>query len=379
MTSSTPLYKTLVSRPTTIRLTKTGQEMVYPGYNIIIGASISHISGIPTGCVSNYNVSMISNFMYYDFFENETVQNKSFIGLYDPNIIETNLKNIIRPYAIESLNKQKITQPTPEQIENKTIQLMTTFSSDAKSKISPVSLAYRYSILKDVLSFVDSNAIKHFRNQFLNCPSDQFFFIPLITVPFLANAIQPNHANGIFISKAKGTVFRIEPQYSSELNKEREDLIDKGVLDLVDKIGLKNPTLKKITVDCPQSVVQDNNCVFWSTMIFEEVLKNMYKKDINSTIQELTSKSKEELNDLIYKYKTDLFSNKVPLILKEWEVQWPDYENNKNKILDEINMDHVRRPGMPLQSRYKIGVGRKTYRKKGIKRTKKSKNQRIRQ
>lgn len=241
--------------------------------------------------------------------------------------------------------------------------------------MDPKSMTAVYILLSNSYAFQE-NDISKLKTEYRNCPSDQYFFIPLTLIPF--NPLKLNssyHANGIFISKPKGTVFRIEPQYyqiqdmkqnSKEINIQQQNKIKSGIIQLVTEIGLKDPTYIDITVPCPQTIVEDNNCIFWSQYMFESIVKNLYKKDINTVIKDISSKPKAELQKLIYEYKLDFFGRLIPDVLKKYNIEWPDFENNKERISREIQNEYniIIHPISPLMGVHPVNLGGKTRKSK---------------
>lgn len=206
-----------------------------------------------------------------------------------------------------------------------------------------------FGITKDQLSVI--------RNLYLNCKADQYFFIPITLIPFM-RLTSPNysrHANGLFISKAKGTVYRIEPQYynntTDQYKKKIDEKLNNSIKDLVNKIGLKDPTLIPITVKCPQAIVEDKNCIFWSQFIFIEIIRNLYKiKDPNLIIQEISSKPAKELKTMIYNFKKDLFTKWFPEHEKKYNVRIPIIDDNKELFLKQIDDEYVKDLARPINA-----------------------------
>lgn len=339
-------YKLLSSRSTDI-ISNDGIDAKISTRSLLTWVAMSnfksHILGqtaIDNGCTSTNSVAMISNVMYYDTINKTEVENPdSLTGQYDINIIYKTIKGIIRNKAIDIIRKNKI--PENETIIQKQIDF---FEKNSREKLdSVISEGVLSTALHINIARFDNEIISDIRNDYRNCPSDQYFFIPLLLIPFVPIKLKwSSHANGILISKAKGTVYRIEPQYSSELDAATQKKIDNGIIRFVNEIGLRDPTLKKISVKCPQAVVHDENCIFWTLFIFEEIAKNMYKnKTVDQIVQEISSKPIPQLEDMIYNYKKKLFGTLIPSFLKENKLKWPEYENNKQLFLSEIETDYI--------------------------------------
>jgi hypothetical protein len=204
---------------------------------------------------------------------------------------------------------------------------------ETKYKVSLTSVDH---ILQKLSESIFGSPIPIIKEEYKTCPGDQYFFIPLFLIPYTSTPYNlPGHANGILISKAKGTVFRIEPQYS--VNSDLESKINEGIIDLVNTIGMKDPTFVTIKVPCPQAIVKDENCVFWTLFLFQSIIQQLHRQpDPNKAIEELSSKPKPELERLILAFKDDLFRRAIPEFLKKTGVTWPDYEKNKERIFREI-------------------------------------------
>jgi len=154
------------------------------------------------------------------------------------------------------------------------------------------------------------------KKQVRECSGDQFVFIPLTLYPRDSHKVA-SHANGIIISKARGTVMRIEPQLKeSELKgktKDYHDNIERGIVKFAEMIGLSDPTVERINYTCPQGITDDKNCIFWTIFLTYQILKNLYKKQHpNITIQAISAKPKEELDTLMRNFKSELVTKIIP-------------------------------------------------------------------
>lgn len=363
------IHRKLGSVNTNIKSLQTGQELTVNGRTLLTEAALLKVLNmtnkgetIPEGCVSIKNITMISEFVYFDIERKNMIVKSDFIGMYDPLEIKKKIDNeVLKPYVIYKLQKPE-SEVTEQEINEKidsSYNNIYNFTSFSALFTAPY---YTY-IAKSIL---EQNNISEIRSHFLNCPMDKYFFIPLTLLPFGPVDLKlPNHANGIFISKAKGTVFRIEPQYYVNDNdpdyKEKQARLNQAVIRLTNEIGLKDPTFINIKVPCPQAIVEDKNCIFWSLLIFEQIIKNLYKKDINTVIQEISLKPKQELEKIIYEYKKDLFNIWVPKGLNKFQFSWPEFEVNKQKILEEIETEHRGYPlySLPTISKYPIRIGGK--------------------
>lgn len=168
--------------------------------------------------------------------------------------------------------------------------------------------------------------IKEFLKQ--GCRND-YTYIPLTIFPLIdvntpTDGIM-SHANGIIIRRSKGTVMRIEPQHSSELDPVLEKSINDGIIKFVNEIGLINPTFVELNEICPQAITKDTNCIFWTMLMFKEILQNIFKKDPNQVIAELSSRP--DLPQLIETFKKELVTTIIPSQLNKLGVKrWPDFE-----------------------------------------------------
>lgn len=359
---ATDNYKRLLSNPIVIR---SGERIVNleNGLGLVTNLGVEDVSGLPGGCISTGVIHMPFVVTYKDTNTNTIKEDLEYTGLYDPKIIEEKIKNKFRQIAID-----KHISPTEEDIQREIFIYKEDWKNEEEYSETRVlgNILYDYTtIYKPQLSLI--------KQEFYNCSSDQYFFIPLSFKSYPSNK---GHANGILISKSKGTVYRIEPQTGIEMGR-YPSKIDEGVRNLVNEIGLKDPTFKYIKVVCPQTIVRDKNCIFWTQLIFRELLKNLYKKEPDAVIQELSSKPKEQLESLVYEYKLRLFEILIPKFLKENGYQWFKFETNKNTYIREIKNEFaLLRPGLPVQGA-PPRLGGKTRRHKKVKRTRKIKKRQL--
>jgi hypothetical protein len=168
--------------------------------------------------------------------------------------------------------------------------------------------------------------IQNLKQQYPKC-SSPFLYIPLTLIAItLKGYPQSAHANGILIGR-NGTVFRIEPQYDPKIGVKIDKNIDSAVVDIANQIGLKDPRFVELNDVCPQAITLDENCIFWTLFIMNEILRNMYKiKDPNDVIKLYVSKPKPELDALIKNFKTELITKIIPGALANRKISWPDFE-----------------------------------------------------
>ena len=156
-----------------------------------------------------------------------------------------------------------------------------------------------------------------------------YTFVPLHLRSFNGfDGVTPaqNHQNGILISK-KGNVIRIEPSGSQDSSTNIiNNVIDKGVLDVANKIGLTDATFIPINQVCPQAITTDENCMFWTLFICHEIMKNVNKiPDPNDVIALYSSKPKEELEELIKQFKVELVQKIIPNGLRKINCNWHEF------------------------------------------------------
>lgn len=169
------------------------------------------------------------------------------------------------------------------------------------------------------------------KESFKNCVgSVDFFYIPL-TLVYSPNIFSPRHANGILVSKSKGTYFRVEPQFSPEGADTPQ--IDEGIKNILNDIGAVDFKQIALNVLCPQFVTNDTECQFWSAYLTLEIIRNMYKNpDPNTTIKQVTSMNNtpEKLKETIEKFKKQVWKSTLDSLAKG-NMKWVEYEKAKAK------------------------------------------------
>jgi hypothetical protein len=190
----------------------------------------------------------------------------------------------------------------------------------------------------DVRKRLDSNVelIGNLKKQYPECRSP-FLYIPLTLIPLdTTNIKQSYHANGILIGR-NGTVFRIEPQFDPKISSVVDEGIKSAIVDIANKIGLRDPRFVELNDVCPQAITLDKNCIFWTLFIMNEILRNMYKiKDPNDVIKLYVSKPKPELDALIKNFKIELITKIIPGALASRKMAWPDFEEFRKKYPEYI-------------------------------------------
>ncbi len=167
------------------------------------------------------------------------------------------------------------------------------------------------------------------KETFKNCVgSVDFFYIPL-TLVYSPNVFSPRHANGILVSKSKGTYFRIEPQYSPEGMDTTQ--IDQGIKNILGDIGARDFRQIGLNVVCPQFLTNDMDCQFWTAYLTLEIIRNMYKNpDPNTTITQImtANNTPEKLRATIETFKKQV-SQAVLKGLAKSNMTWVEYERVK--------------------------------------------------
>lgn len=250
-------------------------------------------------------------------------------------------------------------------------------------------------------SFAKNNeVIQSIKKAYKECTSS-YFYIPIILVPLTSEPDVLYHSNGILINKNKGTFTRIEPEQlrvEDELQQKYINLInfkiDKSIKIFVSENLLTTPKENPLLSICPQSLLNDNNCLFWSLFITNEILRNTNKyNDPNDVIKSLYINEKEymslpedqkeksrqtvmnEWRVIIENFKLKLVTEYLPKALAQGGYKMPksiesDFESIKGKKLIPINMSappgHRLDPVQSVAAKYlaAIGKGRRTRRKK---------------
>jgi len=162
------------------------------------------------------------------------------------------------------------------------------------------------------------------RKRFQECKFP-YIFVPL-TLRSFADHTRPHisgHQNGILIGK-NGTVFRIEPD--NRIEYAIDDKVNAGIIEIAEKKGLKYQRLIPIQQVCPQAIVKDSNCIFWTIFMCNEIIKNVFKyPNPNDLIKIYSSKPKEELEKIIKDFKVELVRKIIPEGLKKLGCGWSEF------------------------------------------------------
>jgi len=181
----------------------------------------------------------------------------------------------------------------------------------------------------------EDGGIPAIANEYKNCTgSVDFFYIPMILVHGVDPVHNTRHANGILVSKSKGTYFRIEPQYSSQ-DAPRLDTpkIYEGIEKALNEIGATDFTRTELNTVCPQNLTQDRNCLFWTAYLTREILRNMYKnQDPNTTISQVTARGKEQLDKDIQDFKNQIWKATLSFLVKQ-KITWKEYEGTTRPVV----------------------------------------------
>lgn len=186
-------------------------------------------------------------------------------------------------------------------------------------------------VITRVGEFTEDGNITAIKYDYNNCVgSVDFFYIPLtlVNIDILNN---PRHANGIIVSKSKGTYFRIEPQYSVDDIRLDTPELYQGIEKALNEIGAKNFTRTELNTTCPQNLTQDSNCLFWTAYLTREILRNMYKnQDPNTTIAQVSAMGKDKLENEIKLFKESVWAATLKY-LTEKRITWKEYEATRTQ------------------------------------------------
>jgi hypothetical protein len=173
----------------------------------------------------------------------------------------------------------------------------------------------------------EDGGIPALKAEYTQCEKLEFFYIPLTLIHGRNPIDNLRHSNGILLRKSKGEYFRIEPEYSPE-DQKRVDTpkIYEGIERMLNEIGAINFTRRELNTVCPQSIVKDSNCIYWTAYITREIIRNMYKKqDPNETIAEVSNRGKEVLETEITRFKQDVWKATLKFLVDQ-KIQWKEYD-----------------------------------------------------
>jgi hypothetical protein len=164
-------------------------------------------------------------------------------------------------------------------IDNSTLDIST------KSQLKNMLITSKYALYAS-----HSADIETIKKQYKECLSNDLFVVHLTIYPISDTGLSGHitHANILVISKARGTVYWIEPQ--TTLNTAYEELMIKSIKKLVSEIGMTDPEVINPVETCPQMIAGDKNCMFWSYIILLLILLNPGVRDHNTLIKGFMNK-----------------------------------------------------------------------------------------
>ena len=282
-----PLVNLYSKRETTV-ITTDGRELTLPGSYIMSSCVEQYSRGVAKGCVSN-QITMIQGTYYVNTTTRDVAVDPRFDGAYTIASLQSKDKaGVLRG------TNYVVTLPEEETKQN----------------------------IENIKTFFKSGC----RNDYMYIP---LRLMPLIfaNVPRQVRNSISGHANGILIRRSKGTVMRLEPDNTTSLLG-GDEAIKSGITEFASEIGLVNPTFVDIEMMCPQMLTRDKNCAFWTMYMFKEILQNIFKKDPNEVIKEMTSKI-DQLPTMIENFKKELTTTIIPSQLSALGIKsWPDFETS---------------------------------------------------
>lgn len=285
-----PLVNLYSKRETKV-ITSDGQELTLPGSYIMSSCVEQYSRGVAKGCVSN-QITMIQGTYYVNPSTRDITVDPRFDGAYTIASLQSkDTAGVLRG------TNYVVTLPEEETKQN----------------------------IENIKTFFKSGC----RNDYMYIP---LRLMPLIfaNVPRQVRDSIPGHANGILIRRSKGTVMRLEPDNFNVLIG-KDQAIKTGIIEFANEIGLVNPTFVDIEMMCPQIFARDKNCAFWTMYMFKEILQNIFKKDPNEVVKEMTS-NKDQLPIMIENFKKELVTTIIPSQLKNMGIKsWPDFETAFHK------------------------------------------------
>lgn len=149
------------------------------------------------------------------------------------------------------------------------------------------------------------NDIESVKKKFRECANQKLFIVPLVVTPIKDMSLGQvsSHQNILVIAKNRGTVYWIEPETIQGIN--YQNAMIRSIKELVTTIGMVDPTVIIPSGTCPQGIVNDKNCMFWSLVIFELIMLNPDERDHSVLIQKFLQKypTNEALNGYINGFK----------------------------------------------------------------------------
>lgn len=119
------------------------------------------------------------------------------------------------------------------------------------------------------------------------------------------------HANILYIRKEDAKIFWIEPQYSTEGHPYEEFLLP--FIDAIQaRLGIQSYTRIQPQGTCIQAVARDQNCVFWSLLLYVMVLTKQAETTEEATKIILARfKPGDELRNFIDSAKSTMYDNYI--------------------------------------------------------------------
>lgn len=153
--------------------------------------------------------------------------------------------------------------------------------------------------------------IEDIKKKFRECANQSLFIVSLNATPtrnISSGETYFTHANILVIAKNRGIVYWIEPQ--TTIDPTYETRMIESIKKLVTDIGMVDPTIINPVDVCPQSITNDQNCMFWAYIIFTLIMLNPTVRDHNVLVKQFLEKypTKEALTKYIDGFKQQLVS-----------------------------------------------------------------------
>lgn len=154
------------------------------------------------------------------------------------------------------------------------------------------------SIEAEVRIFINEDVKKEFQ-----ACADYLIFLNVSTGADAAGQVT-GHQNALYIRKSDKKVFWIEPQHSEStgsLEEEVRPFID----EIIKQLGIADYTLVVPEETCVQAVAEDNNCVFWSMLLYQLIMEG--KADTTGQASKIVLgrfKTPEELRTFVEQLKS---------------------------------------------------------------------------
>jgi hypothetical protein len=200
-------------------------------------------------------------------------------------------------------------------------------TSPTISRITPLFGTYKESDLEPKIALMDYDEsqkkylrmmIKHtfgkiwekypfetIKQKFRECTGSNLFVIHVIVMPLSDIYEVPFHANMLVIAKNRGVVYWIEPQAEPGDSQVYTKELSNSIKRLVEDLGMPDPTIVNPVEVCPQAITNDENCMFWTYIIFMLILLNPQERDHNKLVKQFLEKypTKEALTRYVDGFK----------------------------------------------------------------------------